>query len=682
MTENMFQLRHGVALVALCFAGAALADDLPEFNGGDVVVTASGVPQARGVAPVSVSVITAQDIANSSARTVQEVLSSAAGINVINMGGTSSQVDLHGFGIGGISNTQILVDGVKQNTNDLAAPDLSYIPLASIERIEVVRGSGAVQYGSGATGGVINIITTAGYPEKSSVSLTQMFGSFNTRQTDAHFNLAGVRFSLDGYGQSLKTDHYRLNNDERRDAGGLGLNWKLDDGKVRLYVRSSSDSERLPGPVYVQPANGVNQFNTNPTISNKLYDNGFVKNNEVGVQGDQAIGLGRLYFQLASRDKRTDSTYGPNSFSHTTSWWSDQRLLTEDSGSLRYVLPFAVDNRVTIGTDWMFGNATDNSNNLPNAFPYLSSTSSKQRHQALFSEAELGLWSGARITIGGRVQRVDDLVHNTNTYATFGSTTDLELHAWQLGMRQALGSDWSLFANHAQSFRLPNSDELVNNNNVVALQPQLSHDQQLGAEWVNRDSRVRIDIFRSDVTNEIAYIPNAITLNYGANVNLPKTRHQGLEVEGQTRLMQVLDLHGNLTWQKATFKEGSYSGSSLVGRSIPMVPQVMANLGISWSIRENTRLNVDAQYVGKQYMDNDQVNQYPNQLPAYTVVNTKLTQKFSRNLSGSFSINNLLDRHYATYGAVILDPSTGMATGYGLYPSDPRTYQATLTVNF
>ncbi|MBV8649633.1 hypothetical protein, partial [Paludibacterium sp.] len=63
----MFQLKHGAALIALCFAGVALAEDLPVFDGGDVVVTASGVPQARGVAPVSVSVITAQDIAQSSA---------------------------------------------------------------------------------------------------------------------------------------------------------------------------------------------------------------------------------------------------------------------------------------------------------------------------------------------------------------------------------------------------------------------------------------------------------------------------------------------------------------------------------------------------------------------------------------------------------------------------------------
>lgn len=654
----MFQIKVGVALVALAYAGLALADDLPEFNGDDVVVTASGVPQAKGIAPVSVSVITAKDIANSSASTVQDVLATAGGVHLIQNGRTSGTVDLHGFGLTGISNTLILVDGVRQNTNDLAPPDISYMPLASIERIEVVRGSGAVQYGDGATGGVINIITKSGYRAENHASITQTLGSFNLRQTDASFNLAGERVSLDGFAQSMNSDHFRDNNAERRDGGGLGLNWKLDDGAVRLYARSSSDSQGLAGGRTVNTLTGSNLFNSNPSATTSPNDHGNVKTNVLGLQANNKLGAGRLYFDMATRDKTT-----------STQWVSyggiERRTLNEDSGSLRYVLPFAELNQWLFGYDWLSGNSTYGYGSNPGLLPTTSSF--KQRHQAVFTEGQLALWSGARATIGGRVQRIDDHV--------FSSSRDIgsnkELHAWQLGVRQALGAQWSAFVQQGQSFRLANSDEV---NQSTPLLPQLSHDQQLGFEWKQDQASLRLAAFRSDVTNEIHYFPKAVP--GGANVNLAPTRHQGVELEGTAPLSSTITLSGNVTVQKATFRSGQAQGGiDMSGKKIPLVPGVLANVSLAWAATENTRLNLSADYVGEQQMDNDQTNQYGSKLAAYTVVNTKLTHQFNKSVSGTFSINNLLDRHYATYGI-------GYTGAYDLYPGDPRNYQASLTWAF
>ncbi|KAG1082555.1 hypothetical protein G6F40_015080 [Rhizopus arrhizus] len=92
---------------------------------------------------------------------MQDLLSTQAGIHLINTSSSSDNaiVDLRGFGITGASNTRIMIDGVKQNTNDLSAPGLGVVPLDQVERVEIVRGSGSVQYGGGTTGGVVNIIT-------------------------------------------------------------------------------------------------------------------------------------------------------------------------------------------------------------------------------------------------------------------------------------------------------------------------------------------------------------------------------------------------------------------------------------------------------------------------------------------------------------------------------------------
>lgn len=671
----MFQIKYGVALVALAYAGMALADEVPEFSGDDVVVTASGVPQARGIAPVSVSVITAKDIANSSASTVQDVLATVAGVHVYSMGATSPVVDMGGFGGTGMSNTLILVDGVKQNTNDQTSPYLGYIPLASIERIEIVHRSGAVQYGDGASGGVINIITKAGYQSENHASVTQAIGSFKMRQTDVNFNLAGERVSLDGFAQSMNSNHYRDNSAERRDGGGLGLNWKFDQGSLRVYARSSSVSQGLAGGRSVNPSTGINQYVSSPTGATTPEDSGTVKSNVLGLQGEHQVGAGRVYLQLATRDKTTTTTgvKYPN---------REVRVLNEDSGSLRYVQPFAATGQWMLGYDFLFGDASRSGNYfqlLPSVLPL---SGSKQRHQGVFTEAQLDLWSGARATVGGRIQRVDDnLLCNSGTSSVSGcvnSSDNHELHAWQLGLRQALGSQWSVYAKHGQSFRLPNADDVQ----VVSstLVPQLSHDSELGVEWARSQTSMRAAVFRSDVTNEIGYNPGVSHGLYGwngYNVNLSPTRHQGVELEGKLPLSQTVSLQANLTWQQVTFRSGTSKGVALSGSRVPMVPSVLANLGLVWKMTEQNQLSLALNYVGKQYLDNDQTNSFAHQLDAYTLVDAKWVHQFNKSVSGTLAVNNLFDKRYATYGVASVSE-----TNYNLYPGDPRNYQASLTWSF
>ena len=73
--------------------------------------------------------------------------------------GIDATIDLRGFGDTANSNTLILLDGQRLNPIDSGSISWSTIPLANIERIEIIRGAGTVLYGDRATGGVINIIT-------------------------------------------------------------------------------------------------------------------------------------------------------------------------------------------------------------------------------------------------------------------------------------------------------------------------------------------------------------------------------------------------------------------------------------------------------------------------------------------------------------------------------------------
>ena len=109
----------------------------------------------------SVTVISNEQIKNSGANTVAELLSQQEGIFIVGTGQNPGQLQSI-FTRGANSNqTNILIDRVKisdpSSTDNVI--DLSELSLANIERIEIVRGSHSTLYGSSAIGGVINIIT-------------------------------------------------------------------------------------------------------------------------------------------------------------------------------------------------------------------------------------------------------------------------------------------------------------------------------------------------------------------------------------------------------------------------------------------------------------------------------------------------------------------------------------------
>ncbi|WP_440216422.1 TonB-dependent receptor [Chromobacterium piscinae] len=657
----MFKLQTCAALTALACSGLALADGVPQFAGDPVIVTASRVPQRVSSLPANVTVITAEDIANSTATTVQDVLSNYAGVHVFNSSGSSSgaMVDLRGFGITGSSNTLILIDGVRQNTNDLIAPNLGAVTLASIDHIEIVRGVGSVAYGGGATGGVINIITKSGKASGLNGNVTLTGGSYDLRQLDASLHAANQYVAFDGYVQSLKTDNYRQNNAERDDNAGASVTLKHDGGNIKLFAKTASQGLRLPGSLRADPAQGLNPLSANPTATTSPNDYTSTDTTSGGVSVTQDIGSGTLYADFSRRSKDAQSSYSGS---------LSQRNLTENTSAVRYVLPIDI-HEITVGTDWL--NSTANVQ-YPNSPQF--GRNAQQKRQGFFLDSQWKLWNGATLSVGGRQQLVNDQV-NTAVGSANLSTIQTNLHAWSLGLKQALGSGWSGYVRAGQSFRLGNADEVTYTGIFPPLQPQQSHEKEVGLEWMGDGSNVKAALFRNDLTNEIVFI-SFVSGGAGANMNLPQTRHQGVELDGNIKLSSALSLNGNLTWTQAVFR----AGFGIAGNAIPMVPKLMSNFGLGWKINDSNKLAVSVQYVSSQVYDNDQQNLFPDKLPAYTVLNTKYSYRYDKRFSGSISVNNLLDKRYASYGGVDID--SGSPTATYLYPANGRNFQAAVTYEF
>ncbi|MGB3818256.1 TonB-dependent receptor [Achromobacter pulmonis] len=679
MKSRSIRRYAGALLCSAPALSAAQQAATPELDA--ITVTAQRVPTDGRTLPVSISVITAEDIAASSARTMQDLLSTQAGIHLINTTSASDNaiVDLRGFGITGASNTLIMIDGVKQNTNDLSAPSLGVVPLDQVERVEIVRGSGSVQYGGGATGGVINIITRKDFAkEPVTARATATFGSYGLRQYDAAVALNNQKVGVDAYMQSLHSDGYREHSGESREGGGGGITFRHDSGSIRLFGNTTTQKLDLPGPRLINPTTGENQFESDPRGAKNKVDYVKTTSTTFGLQIEQQIGAGTLYADASTREKKLNGL-SYDGFGDTLR----QQKLEENLASLRYRLPINGGHSVVFGADAQEAKTSADQNAYYDVTP--SKWQSRQRQYGLFAEGQIRATDSTYVTLGARRQYASDKL---DVISGSGEESDKGHHltAWQLGVRQDLPAGFGLYGKVGRSFRLPNADEALSVQSPLA--PQTSTDKELGVTWASDTTRARLSWFRYDLTNEIQYNPLADGMwgpGTGANTNLDPTRRQGIELEGHHKLTSSLTLDANLTWMEAQFRSGTYAGVDLSGKTVPLAPKWLANAGVTWRPTDAFLWNVTAQYVGKSRMDNDQANQFDTQLDAYVLFNTKVAYKFTRNIEGAFGINNILDRKYATYGIRGGDASfqmLGPVANYNLYPAPGRNFYASLTVRY
>ena len=204
--------RRAIAVALSTATLGANAADTPVTMGAPVIVTATRFRDPGDRFPIGVQVITAGDIRRSTAVTVPELLSAQAGIRTRDLSGSPNlQTDMRGFGISGDQNALVLLDGQRISEYEQTPVNWAALPLDAIERIEILRGSGAVLYGSGATVGTINIITKAPRPADRSAALYGGAGSYATYEARAGLNLGGEAAGLRANAAHYESDNYRDN---------------------------------------------------------------------------------------------------------------------------------------------------------------------------------------------------------------------------------------------------------------------------------------------------------------------------------------------------------------------------------------------------------------------------------------------------------------------------------------
>lgn len=622
--------RYPLVTLALFAAFPAFAADPQAAASDAVVVTATRFAEADSGVAANVSVITRQDIRNTPAQNLPDVLSTHAGVDVSQLGGAmgrNATVDMRGFGATATSNTLILVDGLRVNPADMGSIIWSSIPLESVERIEIMRGSGTVLYGDGATGGVINIITNkSGNPV---AAITATVGSYGYKGSDIQLANGNDQAYYNLFVNYADADGYRDNSQQDQKAASGRVGWLLDGGEVFADFAVYKESNGLPGSIFSaayhdDPRRTRFPYNTEqrdgyrirPGVTYRL-------NDRVTLEGEVAQDHQKLDSRYVSSATASDRVRDTTSLTPRLRWRHDL-----------YALP----SETVIGYDYYDGQVDSENVGYANQ-------GAAQQSSALYLQNVTKFTPQLSLTLGGRSQRMKQQANQAAYGAGWSfspamdGASDRRQNAYDVGLAYAVDG-WRVYGKTGTTFRFANLDELFGYDAITSapvfaanLKPQHGTSSELGGSVAVGPANLRASLYRIDLTDEIGY-------DGSSNTNLDPTRRQGGELEADWKLDDAWQAKASYAYSDATFRSGASSG-----KDVPLVARHQASAQLTWNTGRSGSYSAVARYVGDRRYGSDYANTQ-GMLAGYTTLDLQSVWNL-KPWKITAKLINALDKTYA-----------------------------------
>ena len=601
-----------------------------------VKVSGASHPSLAGELPTGTLTLDRETLASMPASNLTEVLDTVGGLQASQLYGTNgseASLDLLGFGAGANQNTLILLNGRRLSNIDLASPFLSGIPLAAIERIEILPGAGAALYGNGAVGGVINIVTRRRYDNSAGLEVNG--GSYGSLGGSGY--ATGHQGSLSGAVamSTLDSDGYRDNNEVRNHSAFADVRYQQDG--IEAYFTANGEKQELGLPGGRSEA----QFRNDPQGTDTPFDDA-EQDNYWLMPGLRIALRGNTALTLEASKRRQEQTFAfasSGSFGET---------VVES-----YSVTPKLEGQHTTGSavhNWTLGLDL-------HEYDYDSRTSFgnrelEQSQQAWYLHNLVSLTPKLSLSAGARKLE--------STLSGEGADKEQDGEMYEAGIRYTFTGNLALFAGAQRSVRIANVDELSPFNPPI--DPQTGKGYTAGASWSQGRQHSTLTFWRAEIDNEILFDPVSFT-----NRNLEdRTVHKGVSINSRWRLDKDITFTANASAQQARFDGGPFSGND-----VPLVPEHTMELIADWQALTWLSAQISHRYVGDRHYDGDVDNEY-RKLDHYRTTDLQLTARY-RKLYLKAGVYNLEDNVNADYGNY--NPGSSNAV---LYPLPERHYRVAL----
>jgi len=588
---------------------SALAEtNQPANKSDEIIVTATRTKQEIKDASGNATVITAQEIKESNAHTVDETLKYQSGLDIQGGGFPASKIRLAMRGVPsnfGPQRVLVMMDNRPINEEYLGDVDFRFLPTDNIERIEIVRGPASALYGSNAVGGVINLITKSGR-DRPLLNLTTTSGSFNTYGSVLeHAQQTGNLNYFISAGEQT-TDGYIKNSD------GTAKNWSTQNISTRANWQVNDES--LIGlSLGMNAGKGIEENFTRDQSTDYLnlsYQTKLFKN----YDGEFTA---RLYRNGLEQD--LEWKFG------ATGTYDQSTIGTQ----LQQSLQISRNHLLTFGIDTKQQDVLVNETN--------GLIDETVNSQALYVQDEIGLNDAIIGTLGLRYDRHEE----------FGSAVSPKV-----GMVYHLSEQTSLRSAIGKGYREPTVSDMflpltpygpITFQGNANIKPETLWSYELGIDHrLNTDISLRLTLYQSQLDDAWDYMRDADNIYRPHNVT--QLSMQGVETEFKYRIAKELNIFANYTYTDAKYEKDK-NNPSIEGNYVEEVPCNQGNLGVRYQPENSaTIINFKVNGTGERYTDTE--NTRVNKLPKYLVATAGISNEITKNSSFFITVHNLFDRTY------------------------------------
>ena len=675
-----------------------------------------------------VSTITAEDIKkNPPVNDLSDLIRKMPGVNLTGNGasgsrGNNRQIDIRGMGP---ENTLVMIDGVPVSSRNSvryswrgerdSRGDTNWVPAEMVERIEVLRGPAAARYGSGAAGGVVNIITkrpTNDWHGSLSLYTSQPENSKEGDTRRANFNLsgplAGDALTMRLYGNLNRTDAdaFDINTAENGSyaAGREGvrnkdintvLSWKI----TPLQIIDFSWGYSRQGNIYAGDTQNSNSNASTDGLVESLYGDEtnrmYRQSYGMAHNGIWDWGTSKLNFnyEKTNNTRLQEGTAGRTEGMINSDTYATSRLESyRAGGEINFPLQLLVDQTVTLGAEWNRDELNDPASmlaasasgvNLPGSSGDPSQRSSKNSAtiSSLFFENNIAATDSTEVIPGLRFDYHDQFGANWSP---------------SLNLSQGLGDYFTLKAGVARVFKAPNLYQstpgyllstrgngcpiglsqcyLLGNNDLDA---ETSVNKEIGLEFSNQGYVAGITWFRNDYKNKIVSGTEPVYSSTRPVYNVLRWENGGKAiVEGLEGNLTIPLIADTLEWRSnATYMFRSESKKT--GNPLSVIPEFTINSQLEWQATQDLSANINWTQYGRQKprqnveTNIDTSSMTTQEISPYSVFGLNVNYDISKNLRANAGINNLFDKR-------IYRENSGAST----YNEPGRAYYAGVTMSF
>lgn len=626
-----------VTAILATASGLGFAKELSPIELEQTVVTSESFGTSTHRTAKNIQVITAKEMEEKGALTVDEALKGVPGVMVRKMDGGTPVIDLRGSGAASsFSSSILLLDGVP--LNGLVKLDINSIPLSEISRIEIIQGGGAVMYGDGSTGGVVNIITKSPKYKKHYGSAGLEYGSWKTSRASLNYGTAltdklSVSASYSGYASMEYRDRghgktwsgesfdYRNKKDKKYSLWLQGK-YQLEDGSIGFKYNHNERKDYYTG--YLEKK----QYEENPK--------------QIGSYSGKIQDVTDIY-NLSYQTKLTDTleflVYGGYYRGKSI---NQNQLTSEYFIKPQFKYTYGENSYVILGGDYRDGKREFKEKVLVNG-RMQKAPNDERESKAIYvmNKTSLGNWEFSQ---GYRYEKVD-YKYSSKIYAPDWSLSEIKPmsskyshnDSFELGVNYLYSDTGNVYFNYTKAMRTPTIGEAGAWYGDV--KTQKNDIFEIGLRDYFKNTQISSSIFYITSKNEVYY--DKTNPNNSNNRNFDgRVRRTGAQLS-LTHYLDKLSVRERISYIHPKVSSGIYSGKTFAG-----VPKWTLNLGATYHVTDKFLVNTDLYYQSKAYAEDDFDNYFKKD-NSYATLDINTSYAFENGMEVYGGVKNVFDKKYA-----------------------------------